>query len=121
MMVLFRGEIFKLESDKVMKEARSSITVFSKDYASSGWCLYVLVTIPQAKKKTSEHLILPAFYQVDPSQVRNQEGSFAEAFDRQQEEVEKETDEGKKEGLKERLQGLRATLREVVDLAGMLV
>ncbi|PPR93645.1 hypothetical protein GOBAR_AA27027 [Gossypium barbadense] len=57
-----------------------SVIVFSKDYASSKWCLAELVKIMDCNK-----WIVPVFYGVDPRDVRNQRGSFADAFAKHEE------------------------------------
>ena len=113
-----RCENVKLELEKAIKAARSSIIVFSKDYASSRWCLDVLVMILE-HKKTSCHVILPVFYDVIPSQVRHQTGCFAKAFGRYEELFMTETDERKREYLRNKVEGWREALREVANLAGM--
>ncbi|KAL5560025.1 hypothetical protein UlMin_036236 [Ulmus minor] len=56
-----------------------SIIVFSKNYASSRWCLNELVHILKCKEKKNQ-IVLPIFYGVDPSHIRKQEGSYADAF-----------------------------------------
>ncbi|CAL5340869.1 unnamed protein product [Camellia sinensis] len=114
-----RGENVKSELDNAIRESSSSIIVFSKDYASSRWCLDELVMILE-HKRTSGHVILPVFYDVDPSQVRKQMGNFAEAFGRHEERFMRETNERKKEYLRKKVEEWRAALREVADLAGML-
>ncbi|PRQ60531.1 putative TIR domain-containing protein [Rosa chinensis] len=53
--------------------------------------------------------ILPIFYEVDPSHVRHQRGSFAEAF----QEHEEKFGEGNKE-----VEGWRDALTKVASLAG---
>ena len=113
-----RCENVNLELEKAIKAARSSIIVFSKDYASSRWCLDELVMILE-HKRTSRHVILPVFFDVVPSQVRLQTGSFAEAFGRHEELFMIETDETKREDLRNKVEGWREALREVANLAGM--
>ncbi|CAL5340845.1 unnamed protein product [Camellia sinensis] len=115
-----RGENVKSELDNAIRESSSSIIVFSKDYASSRWCLDELVMILE-HKRTSGHVILPVFYDVDPSQVRKQMGNFAEAFGRHEERFMRETNERKKEYLRKKVEEWRAALREVADLAGMVL
>ncbi|GFS31638.1 disease resistance protein (TIR-NBS-LRR class) family [Actinidia rufa] len=90
-----RGEDIKSELQKAIQESRISIVVFSKDYASSSWCLDELVMILN-RKRTSKYMLLPVFYDVDPSQVRKQMGCFEEAFSRHEERFEAETVERKK-------------------------
>ncbi|XP_060181717.1 TMV resistance protein N-like [Lycium barbarum] len=57
------------------------IIVLSKNYASSRRCLNELLHILELKNN-SKRLVLPIFYDVDPSDVRKQSGIFAEAFAR---------------------------------------
>ncbi|XP_028052567.1 TMV resistance protein N-like [Camellia sinensis] len=56
---------------KSIEESRISIVVFSTHYASSRWCLDELVKIIESKK-TLGQLVLPLFYDVDPSNVQHQ-------------------------------------------------
>jgi hypothetical protein len=85
--------------------------VFSKDYAWSRWCLDELVKIME-RKRTTGSIVLPVFYHVDPSEVRNQTGSFAAAFVEQEKRFKEEM---------ERVNGWRIALKEVADLAGMVL
>ncbi|XP_059296326.1 disease resistance protein RPV1-like isoform X1 [Lycium ferocissimum] len=57
------------------------ISILSKNYASSTRCLNELLHILELKNN-SKRLVLPIFYDVDPSDVRKQSGIFAEAFAR---------------------------------------
>ncbi|XAR53105.1 hypothetical protein NMG60_11021509 [Bertholletia excelsa] len=107
-----RGKNFKSELQKVIKESRMSIVVFSKGYASSSWCLDELEIILQHKTPSGDHHVLPIFYDVDPSHVRTQMGSFKEAFESYEE------GEGEN-GWKSRVGGWKAALREAADIAGM--
>ncbi|CAN6704059.1 unnamed protein product [Malus baccata var. baccata] len=108
---LERGEDIKSELPIAIQHSRSSVIVFSKDYASSKWCLDELVMILE-RKKASKHVVIPVFYDIDPSEVRKQTGTFAKAFSRHQ----------KNRSLsKDRVNGWRAALTEVADLAGMVL
>ncbi|XP_061997203.1 putative disease resistance RPP13-like protein 1 [Rosa rugosa] len=104
---LKRGENIKEELEKAIQQSRSSVIVFSKDYASSKWCLDELVMILE-RKRTSNHFVLPVFYDVDPSHLRKQTVSVAKAF----------TGHQKTQSLS-KVRRWRAALREVADLAGM--
>ncbi|CAL5347758.1 unnamed protein product [Camellia sinensis] len=92
---------------KSIEESRISIVVFSRNYASSRWCLDELVKIIECNK-TNGQLILPIFYGVDPSYVRHQTGCFAEAFARHKN---LNMDEMEKVG------GSRAALSEAANLS----
>ena len=72
---LTRGENISEELLKVIENSSASIIVFSKNYASSSWCLDELAKIIECTKK-----VLPVFYQVDPSDVRKQIGDFGKAL-----------------------------------------
>ncbi|PRQ57517.1 putative TIR domain-containing protein [Rosa chinensis] len=64
---------------KAIQDSRLSIVVFSKDYASSKWCLKELAQILECMDRQRQ-IVVPIFYEVDPSHIRNLEESFAEAF-----------------------------------------
>jgi hypothetical protein len=76
-----RGENMHTELLNAIRGSRIFIVVFSKGYASSRWCLDELVEIVDYKN-TIGHTLLPIFYHVNPSDVRNQTGTFVEAFAR---------------------------------------
>ncbi|XVF41610.1 hypothetical protein PTKIN_Ptkin01aG0293200 [Pterospermum kingtungense] len=86
-----RGKNIKDEIEKAMLESKIYVIVFSKDYASSIWCLNELVKILE-HGKSSQHIVLPVFYDVDPTRVKNQTGSYAEAFARHEENFKSEMD-----------------------------
>ncbi|KAI9128970.1 hypothetical protein K1719_000453 [Acacia pycnantha] len=64
---------------KAIQESRMTITVFSKDYASSTFCLDELVQIHQCINGNGR-LVRPIFYNVEPSQVRHQSGKYGQAL-----------------------------------------
>ena len=64
------------------------------------------------RKRNADCVVFPVFYHVDPSEVRNQTGSFAAAFVEQEKRFKEEM---------ERVTGWRITLKEVADLAGMVL
>ncbi|XP_012472026.2 disease resistance protein RPV1 isoform X3 [Gossypium raimondii] len=107
-----RGNNIKDEIEKaILHHSKISIVVFSKNYAASTWCLNELVMILE-HKKSSKHSVLPVFYDVDPSQVKNQTGSYAEAFTQHEQNFKSETN---------MVQRWRNALKEVADIGGMVL
>ncbi|XWS57346.1 hypothetical protein CRYUN_Cryun09bG0166600 [Craigia yunnanensis] len=107
-----KGKNIKDEIEKaILHESKISVIVFSKDYASSTWCLDELVKIVE-HMKSSQHIVLPVFYDVDPTQIRKQTGSYAEAFAKHEESYKYEMT---------MVQKWRAALKEVADLGGMVL
>ncbi|CAN6698985.1 unnamed protein product [Malus baccata var. baccata] len=76
---LKRGEEISQALLEAIDESRISIIIFSKNYASSRWCLEELVRILECRK-SRQQIVLPVFYKVDPSDVRKQTSSFGDAF-----------------------------------------
>ncbi|XP_019150989.1 PREDICTED: TMV resistance protein N-like [Ipomoea nil] len=76
---LRKGEDISTDLIKAIQQSKISIIVFSKTYASSRWCLDELVKIVECKEKANQ-VVLPVFYDVDPSEVRKQSGGFGEAL-----------------------------------------
>ncbi|BFG41761.1 hypothetical protein CerSpe_280350 [Prunus speciosa] len=64
---------------EAIEKSRISIVIFSENYASSTRCLDELAKILECKK-SQQQFVLPIFYHVDRSDVRNQRGTFGEAF-----------------------------------------
>ena len=60
---------------KAVKKSKLSVIIFSKQYASSSWCLDELVQILKCKEKYRQ-IVVPVFYGVDPSDIRKQKGNY---------------------------------------------
>ncbi|XP_062150555.1 cysteine-rich receptor-like protein kinase 29 [Alnus glutinosa] len=74
-----RGETISAGLLNAIKESKIFIVVFSKNFASSCWCLDELVEI-MSHRETTGRTLLPIFYHIKPSDVRSLTGTFAEAF-----------------------------------------
>ncbi|XP_059654451.1 disease resistance protein RUN1-like [Cornus florida] len=75
---LQRGEEVGPGSLKAIEKSRVSVIVFSKNYASSEWCLDELVKIMDCKTILNQ-IVIPIFYDVEPSNVQSQSDCYAEA------------------------------------------
>ena len=76
---LKKGDEIQPAISNAIETSDISIIIFSKDYASSKWCLNEVVKILDCKKMNGQ-IVIPVFYQVDPSDVRKQRGTFEKAF-----------------------------------------
>ncbi|KAJ6934554.1 disease resistance RPP13-like protein 1 [Populus alba x Populus x berolinensis] len=103
------GEEISLQLSQAIQESKISIVVFSKGYASSTWCLGELQKILECKHTTGQS-VLPVFYDIDPSDIRKQTGSFAKAFRRHKRRFKEEM---------EKVQKWRKALVEAADLSGL--
>ncbi|XP_052876552.1 disease resistance protein RUN1-like isoform X1 [Gossypium arboreum] len=77
---LERGKQLSQALSRAIAASNISINILSLDYASSKSCLAELSDIMDYKR-TQGHTVLPIFYHVDPSHVRNLGGSFKTSFD----------------------------------------
>ncbi|XP_034677016.1 disease resistance protein RUN1-like isoform X2 [Vitis riparia] len=77
-----RGGEIKPELFRAIEESRIAIIIFSKNYASSKWCLEELVKIMKCEegKGQEKRSVIPIFYHVEPTEVRNQTGIYGDAF-----------------------------------------
>ncbi|CAN6574939.1 unnamed protein product [Malus baccata var. baccata] len=74
-----RGENIQSELDREIEGSRIAIIIFSKRYAESRWCLRELSMIMRCREEEG-NIVYPIFYDVNPSEVSRQSGSFSEAF-----------------------------------------
>ncbi|XP_019189313.1 PREDICTED: TMV resistance protein N-like isoform X1 [Ipomoea nil] len=104
---LRRGEYLAPELTRAIQNSRISMIVFSKDYASSRWCLDEVLQIVECKEK-GKQIVFPIFYDVDPSQVRKQSGNYGLAFAKHEERF----------GKGDKVQKWRDALTKVADMSG---
>nr|GEU84724.1 Toll/interleukin-1 receptor (TIR) domain-containing protein [Tanacetum cinerariifolium] len=76
-----KGETIDTQLFKSIEDSRFYIVVFSKNYASSSWCLDELVKIMECRK-ASEQTAYPVFYDVEPMEIRKQSGAVEKAFEK---------------------------------------
>ncbi|GJX66529.1 Toll/interleukin-1 receptor domain-containing protein [Tanacetum coccineum] len=75
-----RGESVGPALLKAIQESRHAVIIFSKNYADSSWCLDELVHIMKCRAENGL-IVMPVFYDVDPSDVRKQKRDFGEAHE----------------------------------------
>ncbi|KAG5629021.1 hypothetical protein H5410_000738 [Solanum commersonii] len=102
----------KEELLKAIKESQVALIVFSKNYATSRWCLNELVKIMECYKNENGKTVIPVFYDVDPSHVRYQSESFAESFAKHELQFKDDV-----EGM-QKVKRWRTALCEAADLKG---
>ncbi|MED6207175.1 hypothetical protein PIB30_033369 [Stylosanthes scabra] len=92
---------------QAIEESSISLVIFSKNYASSRWCMEELVKIIECMEQY-ERIVIPVFYNIDPSDVRHQKRTFAEAFDVHKQKYEEEN-----------MQKWRSVLKVAANLSGI--
>ncbi|XP_028785836.1 TMV resistance protein N [Neltuma alba] len=105
---LRKGEKIAPSLLKAIQESRMAITIFSRNYASSTFCLDELVQIIEYINKKGR-LVLPIFYDVDPSEVRHQRKNYREVFAQHERWLRND---------KEKVQKWRRALQDVANLSG---
>lgn len=100
---LEKGDSISPGLARAIEESRIALIIFSKNYAESSWCLDEVVKIMECKK-VKKQIVIPIFYDVDPSTVRKQKSSFEEAFNKYEDCI--------------KVQKWRGALEEAANLSG---
>ncbi|KAJ4723817.1 putative disease resistance protein (TIR-NBS-LRR class) [Melia azedarach] len=103
-----RGDEISPSLLNTIEASNISVVIFSERYASSGWCLDELVKIIECRNMHGQ-IVIPIFYCVDPSDVRNQSGVFGEFFSELKQRSQKRLD---------KLHSWRNALIEAANIAG---
>ncbi|XP_076932777.1 TMV resistance protein N-like [Bidens hawaiensis] len=111
-----KGERISEQLIRSIKDSRFHIIVFSKNYASSSWCLDELVKIIECQT-TKEQTAYPIFFDVEPTEVRHQSGAFGKAF--AEHETTKKALNFIKQENEDDVGRWRNALKEAAGLAGM--
>jgi len=104
-----KGNEVWVELVKAIKQSTLFLVVFSENYASSTWCLNELVQIMECSNtnKDDNVVVIPVFYQIDPSHVRKQTGSYGTALAKH-----------KKQGNDHEMQNWNTALSQAANLSG---
>lgn len=98
---------------EAIQNSQISLVVFSRKYASSKWCLDELVEIIECRKYRGQ-VVIPVFYNIDPSHVRKQTGSYAKAFAR----YDRELMNNNNESYREKVSGWKTALTTAANISG---
>ncbi|XP_028752138.1 disease resistance protein RML1B-like [Neltuma alba] len=105
---LVKGDEISPSLLQAIKDSYVSVVVFSANYPSSRWCLDELVHILHCKRVQGQ-IVIPVFYRVDPSHVRNQTGVYKQAFENYERDVKFD---------QHKMQMWKQALHEAANLAG---
>ncbi|XP_054792716.1 TMV resistance protein N-like [Prosopis cineraria] len=94
---------------KAIEDSRFAIVLISQSYADSEFCLDMLQHILATRKQLGQQVI-PIFYGVDPSDLRDQKKSFAVALDFWERKFQ--------DDVPHKVQKWKDCLTEVADLSG---
>ena len=102
------GKYISSELSNAIEESKFSIVILSENYASSTWCLDELAKIISCSNKTGM-IVLPVFYNVDPSDIRKNTKKIGQALAEHEERFKENT---------EKVQTWRDALTKVASLKG---
>ncbi|KAK3427724.1 hypothetical protein EUGRSUZ_F03897 [Eucalyptus grandis] len=80
-----QGEKIGDELSHAIKSSKIYVPIFSRDYASSRWCLRKLTHMVDCSSKAKDKMILPIFYDVDPEDVKLRTQLYRDALGKHEE------------------------------------
>ncbi|XP_028765382.1 TMV resistance protein N-like [Neltuma alba] len=86
---LERGEEVSASLMQAIERSQIALVIFSPKYAASRWCLDELVKIMECQRSLVQ-VAIPIFYEVDPSVIGRQTGTYGEAMERHEERLGRE-------------------------------
>ncbi|KAI5587677.1 hypothetical protein POPTR_005G062700v4 [Populus trichocarpa] len=98
-------EISRILLEKI-EQSNVSIVIFSKNYADSPWCLEELEKILECRQ-TLQQIVIPVFYHVDPTHVRELSNSYGNALSEHQKKISSD-----------KVDNWKRVLIEIADLEG---
>ncbi|KAL3746299.1 hypothetical protein ACJRO7_015280 [Eucalyptus globulus] len=76
-----KGEMIKGELERAIKNSTIFMPIFSKNYASSSWCLRELAfRLDCSRNRDDKTMILPIFFDVNPNDVELKTGLYHDAL-----------------------------------------
>ena len=86
-----RGEEIGGELERAIDNAKIYVIVFSKNYASSAWCLRELaMMVDRSRDSDAGKILLPIFYDADPYDVKLRSKLYQQAIDAHKQRYERE-------------------------------
>ncbi|XP_039157820.1 TMV resistance protein N-like [Eucalyptus grandis] len=80
---------------EAIEESHIAVIIFSKDYASSEWCLEEVVKIMECKEQRNL-TVLPVFYKVEPREMRKGRMTYQRALDKHESKFRKDSEKVKR-------------------------
>ncbi|XP_020221375.1 LOW QUALITY PROTEIN: TMV resistance protein N-like [Cajanus cajan] len=109
---------------RAIEQSEICVVVFSTNYGGSRWCMDELEKIMECHR-TIGLVVLPVFYDVDPSEVRHQKGEFGKELEKLENRILKSDDkfifQWEKENLRLNNLRRREALREAAGISGVVV
>lgn len=78
---IMRGEVIGGKLERAIKSCAICVPIFSKNYASSAWCLHELASMVDcSRNRDGKAMILPIFSYVDPHDVKLETSLYHKAL-----------------------------------------